>query len=114
MPPSVIYLFSYLRTETAFMVIVQFRGLLVRQSRTGLVSLILLGWDLHILYHCTMCTRYRDLVSLDFPHYNFISLDFPHYNFIYLSPLIFKHNPNLLIILVQVSSNAKKYYILYR
>ena len=32
----------------------------------GLVSLILLGWELRVLYHCTMCTRHPDLVSLDF------------------------------------------------
>ena len=31
-----------------------------------LVSLILMGWELRILYHCTMCTRHPDLVSLDF------------------------------------------------
>ena len=31
----------------------------------GLVSLIILGWELHVLYHCTMCIRYPDLVSLD-------------------------------------------------
>ena len=31
----------------------------------GLVSLILLGWEL-LLYHCTMCARHPDLVSLDF------------------------------------------------
>ena len=30
------------------------------------VSLILLGWELRVLYHCTMCTRYPNLVSLDF------------------------------------------------
>ena len=34
----------------------------------GLVSLILLCctmyWELHVLYHCTMCTRHTDLVSL--------------------------------------------------
>ena len=29
-----------------------------------LVSLILLGWELRVLYHCTVCTRYPDL-SLD-------------------------------------------------
>ena len=32
----------------------------------GLVSLILLGWELHVLYYCTMCTRHPDPVSLDF------------------------------------------------
>ena len=28
----------------------------------GLVSLILLGCELRVLYHCTMCTRHPDLV----------------------------------------------------
>ena len=32
----------------------------------GLVSLILLGWELRVLYHCTMCTRHPDLVSFAF------------------------------------------------
>ena len=34
-----------------------------RCNNIGLVSLILLGCELH---HCTMCTRHLDLVSLDF------------------------------------------------
>ena len=46
------------------MVIVQFRSSLVQQYRV--VSLILLGRELRILYDCTMCTRHPDLVSLDF------------------------------------------------
>ena len=76
MLPSVIYLFSFLNTGTAFMVIVQF---------IGLVSLILLGWELRVLYHCTMCTRYPDLVSL------FYAIPIFHILYIYyLSPLIFK------------------------
>ena len=32
----------------------------------GLVSLVLLGWELRVLYHCTMCTRHPDLVSFTF------------------------------------------------
>ena len=32
----------------------------------GLVSLILLGCELRVLYHWTMCTRHPYLVSLDF------------------------------------------------
>ena len=32
----------------------------------GLVSLILLGCELRVFYHCTMCTRHPDFVSLDF------------------------------------------------
>ena len=32
----------------------------------GLVSLIILGWELHVLYHCTMCTRLPNLVSFAF------------------------------------------------
>ena len=35
-------------------------------DNVGLLSLILLGWELRVLYHCTMCTRHPDLVSLDF------------------------------------------------
>ena len=58
MPPSVIYLFPFLHTGTAFMVIVQFRGRLVRQYRELRI--------LHVhVYHCTMCTRHPGLVSLD-------------------------------------------------
>ena len=30
------------------------------------MSLILLGCELRVLYHCSMCTRHPDLVSLDF------------------------------------------------
>ena len=60
-----ISLFSFLHTETAFMVIVQFRGRL--GDNTGLVSLILLGWEFtRVLYHCTVCTRHPDLVSFAF------------------------------------------------
>ena len=32
----------------------------------GLELLILLGWELRVLYHCILCTRHPDLVSLDF------------------------------------------------
>ena len=39
-----------------------------RCNNIGLVSLILLGWELHVLYHSTMCTRRPDLVSLDHPY----------------------------------------------
>ena len=35
-----------------------------RCDNIGLVSLILLGWKLRVLYHCTMCIRHLDLVSL--------------------------------------------------
>ena len=37
-----------------------------RCDNIGLASLILLGWELRVLYHCTMCTRHLDLVSPDF------------------------------------------------
>ena len=37
-----------------------------RCDNIGLGSLILLGWELRVLYHCTTCTRHPDLVSLDF------------------------------------------------
>ena len=46
------------------MVIVQFRGRLVRQYRACVVGS--LGWELRVLYHCTMCTRHPDLVSFTF------------------------------------------------
>ena len=36
-------------------------------NNTGLVSLILLGWELRVLYHSTMCTRHSDLVSFAIP-----------------------------------------------
>ena len=41
-------------------------GLTRHCDNTGLVLLILLGWELRVLYHCTMCTRHPDLVSLYF------------------------------------------------
>ena len=44
------------------MVIVQFHGYLVRQYRACVVDSL----GLCVIYHCTMCTRYPDLVSLDF------------------------------------------------
>ena len=34
-----------------------------RCENIGLVSLILLGWELLVIYHCTMCTRHPDLFS---------------------------------------------------
>ena len=37
-----------------------------RCDNIRLVLFILLGWELHVLYHCTMHTRHPDLVSLDF------------------------------------------------
>ena len=88
--PPVIYLFSFLRTGTAFMVIVQFRGRLVRQYACVVDSL---GLGITcVLYHCTKCTRHPDLVSSAF----YAIPIFPHSNFeeflMYLSPLIFNHN----------------------
>ena len=64
----------------------------------GLVSLILLVCELRASYHCTMCTRHPDLVSYAIPifHITFTCL---------LSFLIIIPN-NLLMILVQVPSNA--------
>ena len=35
-------------------------------NNIGLVPLILLGWELRVLYHSTMCTRHPDLVSYAF------------------------------------------------
>ena len=60
-----ISLFSFLHTGTAFMVIVQFRGRLVRQYRACVVDSLGLGITC-VLYHCTMCTRHPDLVSFVF------------------------------------------------
>ena len=47
------------------MVIVQFRGRLVRQYRACVVDSLGLGITC-VLYHCTMCTRHPDLVSFTF------------------------------------------------
>ena len=65
--------FSFLHTGTAFMVIVQFRGRLVRQYRACVVGL---GIS-RVLYHCTMCTRHPNLVSFAFYA---IPIIIPHYN----------------------------------
>ena len=67
------------------MVIVQFRGRLVRQYRACVVDSLGLGITC-VLYHNTMCSRHPDLVSFAFyaiPIFHIIIL-------IYLSPLIFK------------------------
>ena len=56
-----IFLFSFLHTGTAFTVIVQFHGRLVRQYRACVDSL---GLGITcVLYHSTMCSRHPDLVS---------------------------------------------------
>ena len=60
-----ISLFSFLHTGTAFMVIVLFRGCLVRQYRACVVDSLGLGITC-VLYHSTMCTRHPDLVSFAF------------------------------------------------
>ena len=76
---------SLFHTGTAFTVIVQFRGRLVRQYRACVVDYLGLGITC-VLHHCTMCTRHPDLVSFTFyaiPIFHIIIL-------IYLSPLIFK------------------------
>ena len=56
-----ISLFSFLHTGTAFMVIVQFRGRLVRQYRACVIDSLGLGITC-VLYHCTMCTRHPPLL----------------------------------------------------
>ena len=48
------------------MVIVQFRGRLVRQYRACVVDSLGVGITC-VLYHCTMCTRHPDLVSFTIP-----------------------------------------------
>ena len=74
-------------------------------NNIGLVSFVLLGWEFLVLYHCTMCTRHPDFVSFAF-------YAIPIFHIRIRSYLI--RIPNLLIILVQVSSNAtssKKYHV---
>ena len=97
-----ISLFSFLHTGTAFMVIVQFRGRLVRQYRACVIDSLGLGITC-VLYHCIVCTRHPDLVSLLFVPslYSNSTLEF----LIYSSPSFLITIPNLMIILV--SSNAK-------
>ena len=56
---------SLFHTGTAFTVIVQFRGRLVRQYRACVVDSLGLGITC-VLYQCTMCTRHPDLVSFTF------------------------------------------------
>ena len=63
------------------MVIVQFRGRLVRQYRACVVDSLGLGITSYITI---LCTRHPDLVSLDF----YAIPIFP-FQFIYLSSLIF-------------------------
>ena len=64
MPPSVIYLFSFLHTGTAFM---QFRGRLVRQYRACVVDSLGL-----VLY---LCTRHP-AVKVQLEKVRILSLDF--------------------------------------
>ena len=52
MPPSVIYLFSFLHKGTAFMVIVQFRGCLVRPCRACVVDSLGLGITSYVTVQC--------------------------------------------------------------
>ena len=47
------------------MAIVQFHGHLVQQYRACVIDSLGLQ-VISRLYHCTMCTRHHDLVSLDF------------------------------------------------
>ena len=75
------------------MVIVQFRGRLVRQYRACVIDSLGLGITC-VLYHSTMCTRHPDLVSFAFcaiPTY------IPHYNLNLLVSLILITIPNLLV-----------------
>ena len=76
----------------------------------GLVSLTLLGWELHVSYITVLCVQGIPIFSplIFMPPY-YIPIPFS-----YLSPLILVTILNLLIILLQVSSNAtssKKYYV---
>ena len=60
-----ISIFSFLHTGTAFMVIVQFRGRLVRQYRACVVDSLGLGITC-VLYHSTLRTRHTYIVSFSF------------------------------------------------
>ena len=60
-----IFVFSFLHTATAFMVIAQFRGRLVRQYRACVVDSLGLGITC-VLYHSSMCSWHPDLVSFAF------------------------------------------------
>ena len=62
------------------MVIVQFRGHLVRQYRACVFDS--LGLGITCVISCTMCTRHPDLVSFAIPIFYILIC-------IYLSPLIF-------------------------
>ena len=67
------------------MVIVQFRGRLVR-----LVSLILLSWELHVSYITVLCVQGIPILSpLHFMPSLYSTFLFEEF-LIYLSPLIFK------------------------
>ena len=66
MPPSVIYLFSFLHTGTQLLLGWLCSFVVILCDNVGLVSLILLGCELRVLYHCTACTRHPDPVSLDY------------------------------------------------
>ena len=81
------------------MVIVQFRGRLVRQYRACVVDSLRLGITC-VLYHSTMCTRHSDLVSFAF-------YAIPIFHIIIFNLLVSSHFktdlitiPNMLIILV--------------
>ena len=79
----VIYLFSYLHTGTAFVVIVQFRGRLVRQYRACVVDSLGLGIVCLIsLYY--VCVQSIPILS------PLILMPSLNSTFIHLSPLIFK------------------------
>ena len=78
------------------MVIVQFRGRLVRQYRACVVDSFGLGITC-VLYHSTMCTRHPDLVSFAIPIFHIVIFNL-------LVSSHFKTDlitiPNLLMILV--------------
>ena len=78
-----ISLFSFLHIGTAFMVVVYFRSRLVRQL--GLVSLILLGWELRASYITILYVQGIPILSpllftpSLFPHYNLNLLVSSHF-----------------------------------
>ena len=80
-----IAVFSFLHTGTAFIVIVQFRGRLVRQYRACVVDSLGLGItcliSLYSVYKASLSCLLHFLCHPYIPH---------EFELIYLSPLIFK------------------------
>ena len=48
------------------LLLVSYIKLSAKIDKLSLRQYILLGWELRVIYYCTMCARHPDLVSLDF------------------------------------------------